>query len=138
MAMANPRKLFLNLPVRDLKRSMEFFSKLGFEFNPQFTDETATCMLIGEDAYAMLLVHEKFKQFTKNEICDTRTHTEGLFALTAQSRAEVDELVNKALAAGGKPAQPPVDHGFMYTCTFYDLDGHHWEIFWMDPAALAK
>lgn len=130
------RKLFVNLPVRDLQRSIEFFTKLGFTFNPQFTDETGTCMIISEEAYVMLLVEARFKDFTRKQICDTATSTEGLFALSAASRAEVDELVNTAIAAGGTHALDPQDHGFMYGWSFYDLDGHHWEVFYMDPAAI--
>lgn len=130
------RKLFLNLPVRDLARSIEFFKKLGFEFNPQFTDETATCMLVGEDAYVMLLVEPRFRDFTKKKLCDTSTHTEGLFGFSLGSREEVDSIVKAAVAAGGKVAHEPQDHGFMYQWSFYDLDGHHWEPFWMDPAAV--
>ena len=137
MATKRSRKLFLNLPVRDLKKSMEFFSKLGFDFNPQFTDDKAACLVISDDAYSMLLTEPFFKTFTKREICDTSRSSEGLFALSCESRAEVDELVKKALAAGGKPAMDPVDHGFMYGWSFYDLDGHHWEVLWMDPKAVA-
>lgn len=128
------RKLFVNLPVRDLKRSMDFFSQLGFTFNPQFTDERAACMVISEEAFVMLLVEPFFKTFTKNGICDTRSHTEGLFALSCQSRNEVDEMVGKAIAAGGKHALDPMDHGFMYGWSFHDPDGHHWEVLWMDPS----
>jgi hypothetical protein len=131
----NPRKLFVNLAVRDLKKSMEFFSKLGFEFNSKFTDENAACMVLSEEGYVMLLTEKRFKDFTKRELCDTTRQTEGLFALSCGSRAEVDELVKKAIAAGGKHAVDPQDHGFMYAWSFYDLDGHHWEVFWMDPAA---
>jgi predicted lactoylglutathione lyase len=132
------RKLFVNLPVRDLKRSIDFFSGLGFTFDPRFTDETGTCMVLSEDAYVMLLEQSRFRDFTKQQICDTRTHTEGLFALSCASRAEVDALLKDALAAGARPAMPTQDHGFMYSESFYDLDGHHWELFWMDPAALAQ
>lgn len=131
-----PRMLFVNLPVSDLGRSMAFFAALGFEFNPKFTDENAACMIISDAACAMLLVTSYFKTFTKKEPCDSRTHTEGIFALSCSSRAEVDALVGKALAAGGKPAMPPVDHGFMYGASFYDLDDHHWEVLWMDPEAI--
>jgi uncharacterized protein len=138
VATTQPRKIFVNLPVRDLKRAIEFFTKLGFTFNPQFTDENATCMIVSDDAYVMLLVRDRFKDFTKKQICDTATHTEGLFALTCESRAEVDTLVKTAIAAGGTHAQDPMDHGFMYGWSFYDLDGHHWEVFWMDPAAVQK
>ncbi|KYF70567.1 VOC family protein [Sorangium cellulosum] len=130
------RKLFVNLPVKDLKRSVEFFTKLGFSFNPNFTDDKATCMILSEDAYVMLLVEERFKDFTKKRICDTSTSTEGIFALTAENRAEVDELVKTAIAAGGTHAEEPTDHGFMYTWSFYDVDGHHWEVFYMDPSAI--
>jgi uncharacterized protein len=132
------RKIFLNLPVRDLKRSIEFFTRLGFSFNPQFTDENATCMIVSEEAFVMLLVEARFKDFTKKQICDTRTQTEGIFAVSAASRDEVDSLVKAALAAGGTPASDPVDHGFMYGWSFHDLDGHHWEVIYMDPSAIAK
>jgi predicted lactoylglutathione lyase len=131
-------KIFVNLPVRDLSRSMEFFSKLGFEFNPQFTDTKAACMIVSEEAYVMLLAEPFFKTFTKNEICDTRTHTEGLFALSTGSRAEVDKMVKAAIAAGGSYAVDAVDHGFMYGWSFRDLDGHQWEPLWMEPGAIAK
>jgi predicted lactoylglutathione lyase len=127
------RKLFVNLAVRDLKKAMEFFSKLGFEFNPKFTDDKAACMIISEEAYVMLLGEPFFKTFTKRELCDTSRQTEGLFGLSCDSRAEVDEMVKKAISAGGKRAADPQDHGFMYGCSFYDLDGHHWEVLWMDP-----
>ena len=130
------RKLFVNLSVRDLKRSVEFFTRLGFTFNPHFTDENATCMIVSEEASVMLLVEARFKDFTKLQLCDTRTHTEGLFALACSNRAEVDEMVNTAVAAGGRHAMPSMDHGFMYAWSFYDLDGHHWEVFSMDPSAI--
>lgn len=136
MALKNPRKLFLNLPVKDLKRSIDFFTSLGFEFDQRFTDPTATCMLIGEDAYAMLLTEEKFKGFAKKPIGDPAKATAGLFALTASSRAEVDAFANKALEIGGSPAAETQDFGFMYQRSFYDPDGHHWEILWMDPNAM--
>jgi len=132
------RKIFLNLPVRDLKRSIEFFTKLGFSFNPQFTDDNATCMIVSEEAFVMLLVEARFKDFTKKQICDTRTQTEGIFAISAASRDEVDSLVRAALAAGGTHASDPVDHGFMYGWSFHDLDGHHWEVIYMDPSAIAQ
>ncbi len=128
------RKTFVNLSVRDLKRSMDFFSKLGFSFNPKFTDQNAACMIISHEAFAMLLTEPFFKGFTRREICNTSTHTEALVALSCGSRAEVDEMVNQALASGGSRAMDPMDHGFMYGWSFYDPDGHHWEIFWMDPS----
>jgi uncharacterized protein len=130
------RMLFVNLAVRDLKKSMEFFSLLGFEFNKQFTDAKAACMIVNDQASVMLLSEPFFKTFTDRQICDTSAATEGLFALSCQSRTEVDDLVNKALAAGGKNARAPQDHGFMYGWSFYDLDGHHWEALWMDPKAI--
>lgn len=136
MTNTNARKIFVNLAVQDLKLSMDFFGKLGFGFNPKFTDDKAACMIINQDACAMLLSEPFFKTFTKREICDTKSHTEGLFALSCESRAAVDEIVNKAIAAGGKHAMDPIDHGFMYGWSFYDPDGHHWEVMWMDPSAI--
>lgn len=107
MATSSSRKIFVNLAVRDLERSIEFFRKLGFQFNPKFTDDKAACMIISDEAYVMLLVEPFFKTFTKKEICNAGSQTEGLFALSCNSRAEVDELVNKAKAAGGKHAMDP-------------------------------
>jgi predicted lactoylglutathione lyase len=135
MASRPLRNLFVNLPVRDLARSKRFFERLGFEFDPKFTNEQGACMLVGEGAYVMLVTAPFFQTFTKREICDTSRHTEGLFALSCESRAEVDQLVKNAIAAGGSHAMDPQDHGFMYGWSFYDPDGHHWEVFWMDPAA---
>jgi predicted lactoylglutathione lyase len=128
--------IFVNLAVRELKRSTDFFGKLGFQFDPRFTDEKATCMIINEGACVMLLTEPFFRTFTTRGICDTSSQTEGLFAISCESRGEVDELVNKAIAAGGKHAMDPVDHGFMYGWSFYDPDGHHWEVLWMDPKAI--
>lgn len=130
------RMIFVNLPVKDLKKSMEFFSGLGFTYNPQFTDDKAACMIVSEKACVMLLAESYFKTFMKREICDTSKFTEGLFALECASRAEVDEMVKTAVASGGAHAMDAQDHGFMYAWSFYDLDGHHWEVIWMDPAAL--
>lgn len=129
-----PRKLFLNLSVRDLPKAKHFFSQLGFTFNPQFTDDNAACMIVSEEAFVMLLTEPFFRGFTKKEICDTATRTEGLFALSCTSREEVDSLAKTAIANGGTPAMDAQDHGFMYARSFYDLDGHHWEVLWMDPA----
>ena len=131
-------KIFVNLPVEDLQRSMAFFRKIGFDFNPQFTDETAACMVISEDIYAMLLTHAKFGEFTKKTIADARSTTEVLTALSCASRTEVDEIVDRALEAGGSAAREPKDHGFMYERAFEDPDGHIWEIFWMDPSAIQE
>jgi predicted lactoylglutathione lyase len=130
------RKLFVNVAVHDLKKSMDFFTQLGFGFNKQFTDEKAACLIISDDAYFMLLSEPFFKGFTKREIADTSKSTEAMFALSCESRAEVDQLVRKAIDAGGSHAMDPQDHGFMYGWSFYDLDGHHWEVLWMDPNAV--
>jgi uncharacterized protein len=127
-------KIFVNLPVKDLNRSIEFFTKLGFSFNQQFTDETATCMIVTDDIFAMLLTEDKFKTFTPKEICDAKKYTEVLVALSYDNRSDVDETVRKAVAAGGSTYNEPQDHGFMYTHGFQDLDGHIWEIFYMDPS----
>jgi predicted lactoylglutathione lyase len=127
--------MFVNLPVRDLARSVAFFTDLGFEFEPKFTDENATCMIVGADAFVMLLVEPFFRTFTPREICDTASHCEGLFAISVDSRAEVDRVMETAVAGGATPATDPQDHGFMFQRSFFDLDGHHWEVFWMDPEA---
>ena len=133
---ATRHKLFVNVPVADLQRAIVFFEALGFRFNPYFTDATATCMLVGEDAYFMLLVRDRFADFCGRPTGDPRAQTGALFALSVESRAAVDAMVERAFAAGGTRAVDPQDHGFMYGRSFYDLDGHHWEVFWMDPAAI--
>ncbi len=129
------RKIFVNLPIDNMQRSQAFFRALGFEFNPQFTNEQGACMVISEDNFAMLLVKPFFQTFTSREIADARKTVEVLVALSCDSREEVDAMVNKAVAAGGKEPRPPQDHGFMYSRAFDDLDGHTWEPFWMDPNA---
>ena len=129
------RKIFVNLPIRDMARSRTFFSALGFSFNPQFSNEQGACMVISEDIFAMLLVEPFFQTFTPKRIADAREATEVLVCLSCESRAEVDELVKKALAAGGKAPNAPQDHGFMYGHGFEDPDGHIWELVWMDPKA---
>ena len=131
---ATPRKLFVNIPVTDVQRSIRFFEDLGFTFNTQFTDATGTSMLVGEDAYFMLLNREKFQSFTNRSVGDPKQATSAMFALGVESREAVDEMVKKAIALGGSRAMEPQDHGFMYGWSFYDLDGHHWEVFWMDPS----
>jgi predicted lactoylglutathione lyase len=131
-------KIFVNLPVKDLNRSMAFFKRLGFTFNPQFTDETAACMVISDDIYAMLLTHGKFKEFTKKEIADATKTTEVLTCLSRDSRDEVNTLVDTALRAGATETREPMDHGFMFGRSFDDLDGHIWEIMYMDPSAVAQ
>jgi hypothetical protein len=129
-------KIFVNLPVTNLKKSMDFFSKLGFTFNPQFTDENAACMVISKDIFAMLLMKEFFQTFTPKKIADATQSTEVLVSLSAESRAKVDELVRKAVAAGGTTYKDPDDQGAMYSHGFQDPDGHIWEIVWMDPSTI--
>ncbi len=129
-------KIFVNLPVKDLKKSIDFFTQLGFTFNPQFTDETATCMIVSEENFVMLLTEEKFKSFTPKPVCDATKSTEVLLALSLESREKVDEIVRKAVAAGGTTYKEPQDHGFMYAHGFQDLDGHIWEPFFMEPSAI--
>jgi predicted lactoylglutathione lyase len=138
MAAPTSRKLFVNLAVKDLDRSVDFFTKLGFSFNPQFTDETATCMIVSDEAFVMLLVEPRFKEFTKKQLVDSTTHTEAILALSADSREQVDQLVRTALEAGGRPSNDPIEMGFMYGWSFADPDGHLWEVFWMDPSALPE
>ena len=132
------RKLFLNLAVKDLDRSVAFFTELGFSFDPRFTDETATCLVVSDEAFVMLLVEGRFTDFTDRELADPTKETEAIVALSAESRDEVDALAEKALASGGSPASDPIDLGFMYTRSFHDPDGHHWELAWMDPDATPK
>lgn len=128
-------RIFVNLPVRDLDKSIAFFSRLGFRFNPQFTDQTATCMIVSDDIFVMLLTEAKFRTFTPNEICDARRFTEVLVCLSVENRARVDAMVADAVAAGGTTYKQPQDLGFMYGHGFQDLDGHIWELVYMDPAA---
>lgn len=130
------RKLFVNLAVEDLDRSVAFFTKLGFSFDARFTDETASMMLVGEDAYVMLLLVSRFRDFTKKDLADPRAVTEAIMAFSAESREEVDELADLALASGASTANDPMDMGFMYGRSFHDPDGHLWELVWMDPAAV--
>jgi predicted lactoylglutathione lyase len=131
-------KIFVNLPVKDLNKTVEFFTKLGFSFNPQYTDENATCMIVGEDSYVMLLVEKFFKTFTSKEIADTTKSIEVITSLNVESRAKVDEMVDKAMQAGAGKAREPEEYPFMYDRSFHDLDGHLWEIGYMDLEAIAK
>jgi uncharacterized protein len=126
------KQVFINLPVKDLKKSMDFFTKLGFTFNPQFTDDNAACMIIGENIYSMLLMEKFFKGFTKKKISDAKQTTEVLIAIDAESREKVDELIKKAVDAGGTIYRDPDDHEWMYSHSFADLDGHQWEVLYMD------
>ena len=129
------RKIFVNLPIKNMERSQAFFKSLGFSFNPQFTNDQGACMVVSDDIFVMLLVEPFFQTFTKKPIADATKTTEVLVCLSAESRAEVDSLVKKALAAGGTSPNPPQDHGFMYGHGFTDLDGHVWELAYMDPNA---
>jgi len=134
--MATPRMLFVNLSVKELDKTKAFWTKLGFEFNPQFTDDNAGCMVINDQCSVMLLTEKFFKGFTRKQICDTSTSSEGLFALSCTSRDEVDALVQKAVDAGGQHAVDKQDHGWMYGWSFYDIDGHHWEVVFMDMSKM--
>lgn len=132
------KNIFINLPVKDLNKSTNFFKELGFEFNPQFSDENTASMIISDNIFVLIMVEERFKEFTKKEIADTTTSAEAIFCLSAESREQVNEFVNKALAAGGKSYSEPQDHGFMYGWGFQDLDGHIWEIVYMDESAFSQ
>lgn len=136
MSVESGRNVFINLVVHDLKKSSDFFSALGFEFNPQFTGETAACMILSETVFVMLVTEPLFRTFTKKQPCDTTSSTEALLCFSCPSRAEVDAIARKAIEQGGARAMDPTDHEFMYSVAFYDLDGHHWEAMWMDPKAL--
>ncbi|MEQ7799366.1 VOC family protein [Pedobacter sp. ASV1-7] len=126
-------QIFVNLPIKDLKRSVEFFTKLGYTFNPKFTDEKATCMIVSDTIYIMLLILPFFQTFTKKEIVDAHKSIECTICLSADTKNAVDEMVSKAEAAGANIPNPASDYGFMYQHSFEDLDGHHWEFVWMDP-----
>jgi predicted lactoylglutathione lyase len=131
-------KIFVNLPVRDLQKSIAFFTALGFSFNPQFTDDTATCMVVSDDIFVMLLTHAKFQAFTPKPISDAKKTSEVLLCLSCESRDKVSQMVGAAVAAGGRKYAEPQDHGFMYHHGFEDLDGHIWELMWMDPGAIPQ
>lgn len=129
------RQIFVNLPIRDMQRTQAFFKALGLSFDPRFTNDQGACLQIAPNIYAMLLVEPFFQGFTKLPVADARKCTEVLIALSCDSRAEVDQRVAQAVAAGGTTPNAPVDHGFMYQHGFADLDGHQWEVFWMDESA---
>lgn len=131
-------KIFVNLPVSDLQRSRDFFGKLGFAFNPQFSDDTAACMVIGGDNYVMLLTHRKFGEFSKKKIADATKSAQMLLAVSFADRRQVDTIVDAAVQAGASEPNGARDYGFMYQRSFDDLDGHGWEIFHMDEAAIPK
>lgn len=129
------RQIFVNLPIEDMARSQAFFKTLGLTFNPRFTNEQGACLEIGENFYAMLLVRPFFQGFVQKPISDAHQSTEVILALSVDSRAEVEEVVRKAVAAGATRIPEPKDYGFMFQDGFADLDGHQWEVFWMDEAA---
>ena len=131
-------KIFVNLPVKNLNKSIDFFRKLGFSFNPQFTDEKAACMIINEDAYVMLLTEPFFKTFTHKHIIDATKNTEVLVSLSAESKEKVNELHKKALSIGASEIGKPQEFGYMYGRSFTDIDGHIWEIIWMDVEAMLR
>ena len=131
-------QMFVNLPVKDLARSKEFFAKLGFTFNPQFTDDDAACMVVSDQNFVMLLTEAYFKQFTPKAISDARKSTEVLVALSRETREAVTDIVAQAVAAGGSTYAEPKDHGFMYQHGFQDPDGHMWEVFYMDPKGIPQ
>ncbi len=134
--MGTPRKVFVNLAVGDLEKSKAFFAALGFGFNEKCTNEEAACVVLSDEGHVMLLTEPTFKRFTTLPLGDPRRQTECIVSLTCESRAEVDEMVAKAIAAGATRTMDTQEHGCMYCGSFYDLDGHHWEFFWMDPAAM--
>jgi predicted lactoylglutathione lyase len=139
MAVCNmTRQIYVNLPVKDLNKTVEFFTKLGFTFNPQFTDENATCMIIDSNIFVMLLVEKYFGTFTKKAISDTTKDTEVIIALSTESREKVDEMLSNVLKAGGSEPREPQDHGWMYGRSFQDINGHLWEVIYMDEKALKK
>ena len=128
------KSIFVNLPVKDLQKSMAFFAALGWSHNPQFTDEIAASIVISDTIYVMLLTHEKYRQFTDKPIADAQKTSQVLIALAAETPEEVNRIADAALEAGASEPKPPQDYGFMKLRTFEDLDGHHWEVLWMDPA----
>ena len=133
-----PKMIFVNLPVSDLPRAVAFYEAIGAVKNPQFSDDTAACLVFSETIFAMLLTHEKFKQFTPKPIADAKTSSEVLICISEESREAVDGILEKATAAGGKPdIGPTQDYGFMYGRSFEDPDGHIWEVMWMDPSAVS-
>ena len=131
-------KIFVNLPVKDLNKSKEFYTAIGFTINEQFTDETAACVVVSEDIYIMILTYDKYKQFTPREIADASKVSQVINALTFDNREQVDDIYNKAIKAGGSEVGATQDHGFMYSRSFCDVDGHTWESFYMDMSAVPQ
>ena len=132
------RQIYVNLPVKDLNKTVEFFTKLGFTFNPQFTDENATCMIVDSNIFVMLLAEKYFGTFTKKAVCNTTKDTEVIIALASESREKVDEMLSNVLNAGGSEPREPQDHGWMYGRSFQDINGHLWEVIYMNENALKK
>jgi uncharacterized protein len=132
------RLIFINLPVNDLAASREFFGGLGFTFDEKFSDESCACMVVSEQAYVMLLDERRFAEFTPRPVADARRSTEAILCVSAASREDVDAFADAALGTGGSVANEPMDHGFMYGRSFHDLDGHLWEVMWMDQAAVEQ
>ncbi|MCX2450143.1 VOC family protein [Pedobacter sp. PLR] len=133
-----PSKVFINLPVKDLDKSVDFFTNLGFSFNPQFSDDKAGCMVVSESIFVMLLTETYFKTFIDTGVCDANQQTEVLIALDAYSAEEVKEFISKARSLGGRIYAEPKDHGFMYQHSFADLDGHKWELVYMEMSQFAQ
>ncbi|KLK94089.1 hypothetical protein AA309_06470 [Microvirga vignae] len=131
-------KIYVNLPVKDLQRSVRFFKAMGFGLNPEFSDESAACMVIADNIFAMLLTEAKFREFARKPVADASRMTEMLTSLSVESRARVNQLVDKALAQGGREVREPEDHGFMFGRSFSDLDGHIWEIIYLDPSRMRQ
>ncbi len=132
------KQIFVNLPVKNLDKTIEFFTKLGFKFNPQFTDKNATCMIIGKNIFAMLLIEKFFKRFTKKKIYNAKKNTGAILALSVESRKKVDEMVKKVIAAGGKETRKAEDYGWMYGRAFEDINGHLWEVFYMNESKMPE
>jgi predicted lactoylglutathione lyase len=132
------RLIFVNLPVKDLAASREFFKALGFGFDEKFTDDSCACLVVSDQAYVMLLTGERFADFTTKPTADPASATGSILCVSADSREDVDAFADKALASGGSPAGDPMDHGFMYGRSFNDPSGHHWEVMWMDPKAVEQ
>ncbi len=131
-------QIFINLPVKNLQKSIAFFTQLGFTFNPQFTDVSATCMIISGNIYVMLLIESRFQEFTKKPVSDAKTSTEMIICIDAESREAVDTMVKNAVVAGGRIYTDSMDHGWMYGHSFEDLDGHQWEVAYMDLSAFPQ
>ncbi|KAF2511898.1 VOC family protein [Flavobacterium foetidum] len=131
-------KIFLNLAVKDLDKAVSFYNKLGFSTDPKFTNEKGACLVIDENIFVMLLVEEFYQTFTKKQICDATKSSEALMAISVDSREQVDEMLEKAIKAGGTDYDQANDYGWMYQKTFLDIDGHHWEVFFMDESQIPE